>query len=196
MANILYTRVSDSSQSIKAQREAMLALATFDREFTDEGVSGAVLAAHRAGFAALLGFVRENDTVYVFAIDRLGRNAIDVLTTIKALLAKGVSINIRGLGLIGKGIGELIVVVMAQLAEMERELIKERTTNGRAVAKASLKATGFTHRGKTSLGRPALADAATVVAWRTDNKSSIAKTAKHFGLSDSTVKRYCMTKAA
>lgn len=195
MANILYTRVSDSSQSVQAQRQAMLQATTFDKEFTDEGVSGAVLAASRPGFAELLGYVRDGDTVWVYAVDRLGRDAIDVQTTIKTLLAKGVSVNVRGLGLIGKGVGELIVAVLAQVAEMERERIRERTSNGRDVAKASLKATGKTHRGKDSLGRPALADATTVSAWRTDNKASIATTAKHFNLSDSTVKRYCTTAA-
>ena len=195
MANILYTRVSDSSQSIQSQRQAMLQTTTFDKEFTDEGISGAVLAASRAGFAELLGYVRDGDTVWVYAVDRLGRDAIDVQTTIKTLLAKGVSVNVRGLGLIAKGVGELIVAVLAQVAEMERERIRERTTNGRKVAKASLAATGKTHRGKDSLGRPALADAAIVSAWRTANKASIAATAVKFSLSESTVKRYCIVQS-
>jgi putative DNA-invertase from lambdoid prophage Rac len=195
MANILYTRVSDSSQSVQAQRQAMLQTTTFDKEFTDEGISGAVLAASRAGFAELLGYVREGDTVWCYAVDRLGRDAIDVQTTIKTLLAKGVSVHVRGLGLIAKGVGELIVAVLAQVAEMERERIRERTSNGRAVAKASLDATGKTHRGKDSLGRPPLADAKAVSAWRADNKASIATTAKHFNLSDSTVKRYCLVQS-
>lgn len=195
MANILYTRVSASSQSVEAQRQAMLQSNTFDKEFTDEGVSGAVLAAKRPGFAELLKYARADDTVFVYAVDRLGRDAIDVQTTIKTLLAKGVSVNVRGLGVIGKGVGELIVAVLSQVAEMERERIRERTSNGRDVAKASLAATGKTHRGKDSLGRPALADAATVNAWRTNNKASIATTARQFNLSDSTVKRYCTTAA-
>lgn len=189
--NLLYTRVSDSSQSSEAQLQTMLQDRSYDKIFNDEGVSGAVLAANRKGFSALLGNINAGDTLYVYAVDRLGRDAIDVLTTIKKLLSMDVLVHIRGLGLIAKGIGELIVLVMAQMAEMERDRIRERTTNGRAVAKASLAATGFTHRGKTSLGRPAIIDAATVVAWRGANKASIAKTAKHFGLSDSTVKRYC-----
>ena len=163
----------------------------FDKQFTDEGVSGAVVAANRPGFSALLSYVRDGDTVHVYAVDRLGRDAIDVQTTIKALLAKGVQVNVRGLGLIGKGVGELIVAVLAQVAEMERERICERTANGRAVAKAALASTGKTHRGKASLGRPVLADASAVRAWRTDNSASISATAKHFNLSDATVKRYC-----
>lgn len=45
---------------------------TFDKEFKDEGVSGAVPAAGRPGFAKTLEFVREGDVVYVYAVDRLG----------------------------------------------------------------------------------------------------------------------------
>ena len=193
MANILYTRVSAQTQSIEAQRQAMQQSLTFDKEFTDEGVSGAVLAADRPGFRALLNYVREGDTVYVYAVDRLGRDAIDVQTTIRALMDKGVQVNIRGLGLIGKGVGELIVAVLAQVAEMERNRIRERTQAGREAAKASLAATGKTHRGKTSLGRPVKADATTVRAWRSENKASISATAAHFVLSEATVKRYCAT---
>lgn len=194
--NLLYTRVSDSSQSSEAQRQAMLKDRSYDKEFNDEGVSGAVMASKRKGFSALLGNINAGDTLYVYAVDRLGRDAIDVQTTVKTLLAMGASVHIRGLGLIAEGVGELIVAVLAQVAQMERDRIKERTDNGRAIAVASLAATGKTHRGKDSLGRPALKDAATVIKWRADNKASIATTAKHFSLSDSTVKRYCQPKAA
>lgn len=191
MANILYTRVSAQSQSVQAQREAMQQGITFDKEFTDEGVSGAVLAANRPGFRSLLNYVREGDTVHVYAVDRLGRDAIDVQTTIRSLIDKGVQVNVRGLGLIGKGVGELIVAVLAQVAEMERQRIRERVSIGREAAKASLAATGKTHRGKASLGRPAKADAAAVATWRKEKKASISVTAAHFGLSEATVKRYC-----
>ena len=195
MAHLLYLRCSGLSQSVEAQRQAMMQGTTFDKEYIDEGVSGAVLAANRPGFAALLEFARDGDTIHVYAVDRLGRDAIDIQSTIKKLLAKGVSVNVRGLGLIAKGVGELIVAVLAQVAEMERTRICERTSNGRNVARASLAATGKTHRGKDSLGRPALADAKEVSTWRTANKASIARTAMHFKLSDSTVKRYCLVQS-
>ncbi len=190
MANILYTRISSLSQSVEAQRQSMQQGFKFDREFTDEGVSGAVVAAHRPGFASLLSFVREGDTVFVYAVDRLGRDAIDVQTTIRTLLSKGVQVNVRGLGVIGKGVGELIVAVLAQVAEMEKGRIRERCSHGREAAKAALLATGKTHKGKSSLGRLAKADSTVVNAWRKENGASISATARHFGLSDSTVKRY------
>jgi putative DNA-invertase from lambdoid prophage Rac len=190
MSHIAYYRVSTTDQSITAQRTALAKENKFDREFMDEGVSGAVLAADRPGFSALLDYIREGDTLHVYAVDRLGRDALDVQSTIRALIAKGVTVEIRGLGQIAKGVGELIIAVLAQVADMERQRIRERTAAGREAARASLASTGKTHRGKESLGRPAKADAATVGAWRTANTASIRETAEHFGLSDSTVKRY------
>lgn len=191
MSHIAYYRVSQSSQSIQAQKSALTHAAMIEREFKDEGVSGAIPAASRPGFAAMLNYVREGDTIHVYAVDRLGRDAIDVQTTIRALLKKGVTVHVNGLGFIGPGVGELIVAVLAQVADMERVRIAERTASGRALAKTTLAATGKTHRGKESMGRPAKADAAEVKAWRTSNAASIAQAATHFGLSDSTVKRYC-----
>ncbi len=74
---IAYYRVSTRDQSLEAQRNAMGA--GFDQEFTDEGVSGGIMAADRPGFAKLLSTVRAGDTVHVYAVDRLGRSrrAID-----------------------------------------------------------------------------------------------------------------------
>jgi putative DNA-invertase from lambdoid prophage Rac len=191
MSRIAYYRVSTTDQSIEAQRVALAQGQKIDREFMDEGVSGAVPASDRPGFHALLEFIREGDTLCVYSVDRLGRDAIDIQSTIRALIAKGVIVEVRGLGQIAKGVGELIIAVLAQVADMERQRIRERTTTGREVARASLAATGKTHRGKASLGRPPQADAAAVRAWRKQNNASIRKTALQFDLSDSTVKRYC-----
>jgi putative DNA-invertase from lambdoid prophage Rac len=190
MSQIAYYRVSSQSQSIDAQRSALSNGKTFDREFMDEGVSGAIPAANRPGFGAMLNYVREGDCIHVYAVDRLGRDAIDVQTTIRALLAKGVTVDVRGLGQIAPGVGELIVAVLAQVADMERLRINERTASGRELAKATTAATGKTHKGKESLGRPVKADAGAVKLWKQENKASISATATHFGLSDSTVKRY------
>src|SRR5471030_1439173 len=191
MSHIAYYRVSTTGQSIEAQKAALTHADLIEHEYMDEGVSGSVLAADREGFADMLSFVRKGDTIHVYAVDRLGRDAIDVQTTIRALLKKGVTVHINGLGQIGPGVGELIVAVLAQVADMERARINERTAAGRQLTKATLAATGKTHRGKDSLGRPVKADAAQVKAWRTNEKKSINETAEHFKLSGSTVKRYC-----
>lgn len=186
---VAYYRVSTTDQSIEAQRDALGG--EFDEEFQDEGVSGGTLAADRPGFGRLLAHLRKGDTLCVYSIDRLGRDALDVQSTVKLLLDRGVTVDVRGLGPISGDAGKLIVAVLAQMAEIERNRIKERCDAGRAAARASLAATGKTHRGKVSLGRPKAADAAEVVSWRQAQGASISVTAQHFGISVTSVKRYC-----
>lgn len=198
MHRIAYYRVSTSDQSIDAQRHALGG--GFDQEFSDEGVSGGTMAADRPGFAKMLSKVRSGDVVHVYAVDRLGRDALDVQATVRRLIESGVTVHVHGIGPIGRGVGELILAVLAQVADMERQRIAERTRAGREAARASLEATGKTRRGATSLGRPKRAEAASVAEWRRANGpgphgASIAETARHFGLSNATVKRYCSEAA-
>src|SRR4051794_35116177 len=121
MSRIAYFRVSTSDQSIESQRTALGG--HFDKEFKDEGVSGAIPASQRPGFSKLLQYVREGDTVCVYAVDRLGRDALDVQGTVRNLTGRGVAVDVHGLGRIGKGVGELILAVLAQVADMERQRI-------------------------------------------------------------------------
>ncbi len=194
MHRIAYYRVSTGDQSIEAQRAALGG--SFDQEFADEGVSGGIPAAQRRGFGDLLSKIRSGDTLYVYAVDRLGRDALDVQATVRHLIEQGVTVHVHGLGPIGRGVGELILAVLAQIADMERQRIADRTRAGREAARAALEATGRTHRGATSLGRPKSLHGPEIAAWRRANGpaphgASIADTARHFGLSQATVKRYC-----
>jgi putative DNA-invertase from lambdoid prophage Rac len=212
MAHLAYFRVSTVEQSIESQRAALLKSAGVEnfREFKDEGVSGSVLAVDRPGFKRLLDRAEEGDVIHVYAVDRLGRNSIDIQTTVRDLLERGVAIEVHGLGRIAAGVGELIVGVLAQVADMERKKILQRTTDGRVLARESLAAKGKTHKGKDGLGRPLgsvgkdgkgrMVKLADVVAWRKangkdSNSASISETATHFGVSESTVKRYCLVEA-
>ena len=112
------------------------------------------------------------------------------------LLKRGVAVEVHGLGLIAAGVGELILAVLAQVADLERNRIIERTQAGRVTAREHLLRTGETHKGKLSLGHPFGSDPLVVAKWRKDQGASIAETAKHFGLSLSTVKRYWTSTAA
>jgi putative DNA-invertase from lambdoid prophage Rac len=176
-------------QSVEAQRAALGG--HFDREYIDEGVSGATPAADRPAFGKLLEFVREGDVISVYDVSRLGRDALDVQSTVRKLIEKGVTVEVFGLGSIGRGAGEIVLAVLAQVADMERLRIKERCDSGRRAARLSLAATQRTHRGKPSLGRSKLLNPADVASWRRDHAASIAETAKEFGVSVPTVKRYC-----
>ena len=189
MSRIAYYRCSTGDQSIESQRIALGG--NFKREFSDVGVSGAILAEDRLGFSNLLKYIREGDTLCIYDISRLGRDALNVQAIVRRLLEMDVTIEVLGLGAIGKGVGELIVAVLSQIADMERQRIRERCDAGRVAAKESLKATGLTHRGKVSLGRPMAADAAALVEWRRMNAASIRQTREHFGISKATVTRYC-----
>jgi putative DNA-invertase from lambdoid prophage Rac len=187
--SIAYFRVSTTEQSIESQRQMLGG--PFEMEFSDIGVSGSIPAAERPGFAELLAYIRKGDVLHVAAVDRLGRDALDVQATVRALINKGVAIEVLGLGRIGSGAGELILAVLAQVADMERKRIADRTAAGRETARRLLAETGRTQHGKTSLGRPRVADAATVRQWRTENGASIAQTAEKFGISTASVKRCC-----
>jgi putative DNA-invertase from lambdoid prophage Rac len=193
VARLAYFRVSTGDQSVEAQRAALGK--GFDKEFVDHGVSGATPAAQRRGFAELLTYAREGDIVAVSAVDRLGRDAIDVQSTVRRLIERGVTVDVLGIGPIGRGVGELILAVLAQVADLERQRIRERCDSGRAAAKAALAETGLTHRGKRSLGRRPSADALAVRDWRSMNGASITATARKFGVSVATVKRYCAESA-
>lgn len=192
MARIAYYRVSTADQSIESQRSELERASggTFEEEFSDVGVSGAVMAAKRPGFAALGKFIRKGDTLFVAAVDRLGRDALDIQYTVRDLINRGVVVHVHGLGPIAAGVGELILAVLAQVADMERKRIIERTQAGRTTAKDHLARTGKTHRGKSSLGRPFNQDPLEVAAWKRTNGKTHSATAAHFGLSLSTVKRY------
>ncbi len=196
MTTIFYLRVSTKDQSVESQRQALCipADAPSDVVFMDEGVSGAVDALDRPGFALCAAYLRAGDVLKVSALDRLGRNAIDVQQTFAMLIGKGVIVDVLGMGVIAGDVGKLLVTILSGVAQMERSRIAQRTEAGRQAAKASLAGpTGLTHRGKPSLGRPFTTDPAAIKAWREANGASQAETRDHFGVSLATVKRACAT---
>ena len=111
--------------------------------------------------------------------------------TVRQLIGAGVTVDVHGIGPIGRGAGEIVLAVLAQVAEMEKRRIAERTADGRETARRSLATTGKTHRGKDGLGRPMAHDATAVAKWRKDNAASIRETALQFKISTASVKRYC-----
>jgi putative DNA-invertase from lambdoid prophage Rac len=89
MSHVAYFRVSGPTQSITSQRHLLLVAAGteyFAEEFSDEGVSGAIPATQRPGSSKLLAYIRKGDVLHVAAVDRLGRDALDVRATVRALL--------------------------------------------------------------------------------------------------------------
>ncbi len=184
-STVAYARVSTDDQTCENQRRTISARYAVGKWFTDDGVSGAVAATERPALAALLAYVREGDTVIVAAIDRLGRNTIDVLNTVEALKTKGVSVVSMREGFdLATPAGKLMLTMLAAVAELERENLKARQLAGLERAKAEGKA----------LGRSKSIDDAAVSAWRVENATSIKATAEHFGISAASVKRACAVR--
>ena len=87
-ARVGYTRVSTVAQTLDQQNDA-LANAEVLKTFSDT-MSGA--RDDRPGLAALMEYVRPGDTVVVWKLDRLGRNMLHILQTVKALTDRGVTL--------------------------------------------------------------------------------------------------------
>ena len=182
MSVIGYVRVSTGDQTTETQRHSLQGTYNIDKWFADEAVSGITKGKDRAGLGALLSYVRDGDKVVVYSIDRLGRDTIDVLTTVEELQAKGVAIISMREGFdLSTDHGKLMLTMLVSLAELERKNIKARQMAGIERAKAEGKA----------MGRHKQIDDAKVVQWRTENSASIKRTAEHFEISVASVKRAC-----
>ncbi|HTN58452.1 MAG TPA: recombinase family protein, partial [Protaetiibacter sp.] len=91
MAVIGYARVSTEEQTLDSQL-GELERNGASRVFSDVGVSGAVPAHRRPGFAELLRFVRDGDVVLAYRLDRVSRSASDALNLVERLDAIGVEL--------------------------------------------------------------------------------------------------------
>lgn len=134
-----YGRVSTAQQFTENQRlELEGAGHRLDFWFEDVGVSGSTLAALRPEFGKLLDRIRSGETLLVSKLDRLGRDAIDVQQTVRTLGQKGIRVVVHSLGNqdLTSSTGKLLLTMLAAVAEMERDLLIERTQAGLARAKA------------------------------------------------------------
>ena len=127
-----YVRVSSFDQNPERQLE----LVHVDKVFTDKA-SGK--DTQRPQLDALLGFVREGDTVVVHSMDRLARNLDDLRSLVQRLTQRGVHIEFvkEHLSFTGEDspMANLMLSVMGAFAEFERALIRERQREGIALAK-------------------------------------------------------------
>src|SRR5450830_1495631 len=127
-----YARVSTQDQNLELQREA-LTKAGCQKVFEDK-ISGS--RAERPGLAKLLEILREGDTLVVWKLDRLGRSVKNLVDMVESLHKQGVQFKSLTDAIdTGTPSGRFFFHVMASLAEMERELIVERTRAGLDVAR-------------------------------------------------------------
>ena len=99
-----------------------------------EKITGA--KSDRPEFQKLLQAIQTGDTLVVTKLDRFARSTQDALNTIKYLFEKGVRINVLNLGIIeNTSTGRLIFTIFSAFADFERDLIVERTQEGKEIAK-------------------------------------------------------------
>lgn len=173
-----YARVSTGDQNLDMQQDALTS-AGCTQLFNDR-ITGA--AQVKEGLASALSYIRPGDTLVVWKLDRLGRTVKGLIELVEQLKAKGVEFRSLTDGIdTSTSAGRFFFHVMAAMAEMERELIKERTKAGLAAAKA---------RGRKG-GRKAKMDLSKIGAARQLLASGTVATdvAKNLGVSRATLYR-------
>lgn len=129
-----YARVSTDDQDLRLQRTALKEAGC--RRTFEEKVSGA--KRDRPELAKMIEQLREGDTIVVARLDRLARSTKDLLDIAEKLKEAGAGL--RSLAEpwadTTSPAGRMVLTVFAGIAEFERELIHQRTSSGRAAAKA------------------------------------------------------------
>jgi DNA invertase Pin-like site-specific DNA recombinase len=184
-----YARVSTGHQSLDQQVDALKAAGVDGARVYSDKLSGASTREQRAGLAALLDYAREGDAIVVVGIDRLGRNAAEVMTTIRELGERGIVLRSLREGIdTSNAAGRMVAGVLASLAELELELGRERRTAAREARRA---------RGQ-AIGRPkALDTSKAALAQRMHATGESASTiAAALGVSRATVYRVLAEEAS
>jgi putative DNA-invertase from lambdoid prophage Rac len=138
MAVYFYSRVSTDMQTVENQQEVAKASSMqIDYWFADEGVSGGVKAFDRPQFAAMVAGMEAGSTIVTTAVDRIGRNTVDVIQTIEKLAKMGISVFIMTFGKIDltSEIGMMMLTIGAAFAQMEKTAIGRRTREAMARVK-------------------------------------------------------------
>lgn len=180
-----YCRVSTADQTTENQvREIEAAgFQVEPKRVVTETVSGSVAAMERKEFRRLVDRLERDDVLIVTKLDRLGRNAMDVRSTVEALAVEGVKVHCLALGGVDltSAAGKMTMGVIAAVAEFERDLLVERTQAGLRRAKASGK----------RLGRPSVLSDAQREAIRIQRTQglSLGSLAKEYGVSRAAIQR-------
>ncbi|ACM15889.1 TPA: recombinase family protein [Bacillus paranthracis] len=138
---IAYARVSTLDQNLNRQIQKLKEFGA-EKIFTEQKSGASV--HNREAFQEALQFVRSGDTFMVEAIDRLGRNYDEIIETVNYLKRKEVKLIITSLPIMAGAIGnslldkfikDLIIQILAMIAEQERTETKRRQAQGISIAK-------------------------------------------------------------
>lgn len=141
-----YCRVSTADQTTLNQIGEIKAagFAIEAPRLVEERISGSVVAKERPGFIKLIDRMETGDVLVVTKLDRLGRNAMDVRSTVERLADAGVRVHCLALGGVDltSPAGKMTMQVITAVAEFERDLLIERTHSGIRRAKKAGKQFG------------------------------------------------------
>lgn len=141
-----YVRVSTTGQTTENQIQEIEAAGFHvePRRIVTETVSGSTPIAQRREFSKLMDRLEAGDVLIVTKLDRLGRDAIDVSSTVMALAEMGVRVHCLALGGVDltSSAGTMTMNVLNAVAQFERDLLIERTQAGLNRAKAEGKTLG------------------------------------------------------
>jgi len=137
-----YARVSTNGQDLTAQREGLIALGVNPENIhVDHGLTGTNRT--RPGLREAMAAVRSGDTLVVTKLDRLARSLPDARDIADELTRKGVALSLGGsIYDPADPVGRLLFNVLGMVAEFEADLIRMRTREGMAIAKAKGKLRG------------------------------------------------------
>lgn len=134
MARYGYARVSTSEQSLRLQLDALQKVQC-DKIFTDEGISA--VAKSRPGFEAVLSELKSGDTLCLYKLDRAFRSLRHALEVLDRFERENISFFVITEGLdTSTPMGKCFYQIQTAFAELERNLISERTKAGMEAAKA------------------------------------------------------------
>lgn len=175
-----YARVSTSDQDPELQHAALRNAGCL-RIFTDTA-SGVL--TERDELRKCLDYLREDDTLVVWKLDRLGRSLPHLIDTVTALGARGVGFCslTEGFDTTTAG-GKLLFHVLGALAEFERDVLRERTIAGLAAARAQGRVGGR----REKLNEQQKADVRQL--WNGGKGRTVTALAKSFGVSRPTIYR-------
>ncbi len=131
-----YARCSTDTQDLTAQRDRLRELGVAgDRIYLDHGLTGT--SRKRPGLDQALAAVREGDTLVVPKLDRLARSVPDARGIGDDLAARGIRLSLGGqVYHPADPMGKMFFNILATFAEFEVDLLRMRTREGMAVARA------------------------------------------------------------
>ena len=174
-----YVRVSSTDQNTIRQLDGLNLSKTFTEKLSGKDTQRPILQE-------CLAYIRQGDTLHVHSIDRLARNAKDLLNLVEQILAKGVSVSFTKNNLTFSPdskdhMAKLQLTMLAAFAEFERELIRERQREGIAIAKAEGK-----YKGRRKITDEVLS----LARARTTNGEPLSRVAKDLNVSRETLYKY------